>query len=49
MHAFKAINLHDYNFILDYSWLQVINPDIDWAIKIWKYCGQEEKKLDWDS
>jgi len=32
-HAFKTVDLSDYDLILDYSWLQVINPDVDWVTK----------------
>ena len=29
VHAFKVMNLYNYNIILKYSWLQVVNFDID--------------------
>ena len=32
-HAFEAVDLSNYDLILDYSWLQVINPDVDWVTK----------------
>ena len=45
VHAFKAMDLHDYNIILRYSWLQVVNPDIDWSVKIWSYHTKDETDL----
>ena len=28
-HAFEAVDLHSYDFLLGYSWLQVVNSDIN--------------------
>src|SRR5436190_14536275 len=36
-HAFEAVDLHGYDIILGYPWLQVVNPDIDWPVKTWSY------------
>src|SRR5436190_24297971 len=36
-HAFEAVDLHDYDIILKYPWLQVVNPDINWPVKTWSY------------
>jgi len=44
-HAFKAVDLSGYDLILDYSWLQVINPDVDWVTKEWKYYDTNKIKL----
>ena len=44
-HTFKSIDLSDYDLILDYSWLQVINSDVDWAIKKWRYCDVNKTEL----
>ena len=43
--SFKIIDLSGYDLILDYSWLQVINPDVDWAIKEWRYCDVNKTEL----
>src|SRR5215471_5217749 len=44
-HTFKAVDLNGYDLILDYSWLQVINPDVNWVTKEWNYHDANEMKL----
>ena len=39
---FYAMNMRGYDMILEYSWLNAINPDIIWHIKTWYYRKNHE-------
>lgn len=34
---FEAVRMHNYDMILDFSWLKDINSDIDWRTNDWRY------------
>ena len=37
LHAFEAVDIEGYDFILGLPWLKATNPDIDWDNGTWKY------------